>query len=155
MPSNVRVYELARELGMSNQEVLDLCDKLGIGARSHSSSIVEAQADRVRRRAEKDGLVKAPAAEETAPAEAAPPKNPKISTKKAPPRKMAAEAEARGCAVHQPPASTPPSGVGPLPGPCERRSRSPPSRRSETRCSVRRAPTKSYERADTARCHPT
>ncbi len=74
---------------MSNQEVLDLCDKLGIGARSHSSSIVEAQADRVRRRAEKDGLVKAAPAEEEKPAEEAKPKNPPVSTKKAPPKKKA------------------------------------------------------------------
>jgi len=74
---------------MSNQEVLDLADKLGIGARSHSSSIVEAQADRVRRRAEKDGLVKAPAPEESAPAEERKPKNPKVSTKKPPPKKKA------------------------------------------------------------------
>jgi len=74
---------------MSNQEVLDLCDKLGIGARSHSSSIVEAQGDRVRRRAEKDGLVKAAPPEEAKPAEEAKPKNPPVSTKKAPPKKKA------------------------------------------------------------------
>jgi translation initiation factor IF-2 len=74
---------------MSNQEVLDLCDKLGIGARSHSSSIVEAQGDRVRRRAEKDGLVKKAPAEEAAPAEAPKPKNPPVSTKKPPPKKKA------------------------------------------------------------------
>ena len=74
---------------MSNQEVLDLCDKLGIGARSHSSSIVEAQGDRIRRRAQKDGLVKAPAPEEAAPVEEAKPKNPPVSTKKPPPKKKA------------------------------------------------------------------
>ncbi|HET9543818.1 MAG TPA: translation initiation factor IF-2 [Acidimicrobiales bacterium] len=89
MPSNVRVYELARDLGMSNQEVLDLCEKLGIGARSHSSSIVEAQGDRVRRRAHKDGLVKAAPPEEAKPVEEAKPKNPPVSTKKAPPKKKA------------------------------------------------------------------
>ncbi|MET0738667.1 MAG: translation initiation factor IF-2 [Acidimicrobiales bacterium] len=92
MPSNVRVYELARELGMSNQEVLDLCEKLGIGARSHSSSIVEAQGDRVRRRAQKDGLVKAAPPEEAKPVEEAKPKNPPVSTKKAPPKKKAEKA---------------------------------------------------------------
>ena len=42
MPSNIRVYELARELGIPNQMVLDLCGQLGIGVKSHSSSIVEA-----------------------------------------------------------------------------------------------------------------
>ncbi len=75
---------------MSNQEVLDLCDKLGIGARSHSSSIVEAQGDRIRRRAQKDGLVKAAPAEEPKAADEAKPKNPPVSTKKAPPKKKAA-----------------------------------------------------------------
>ena len=53
MPKNIRVYELARELGMENKEVLDLCEVLGIGVKSHSSGIVEAQGDRVRRRAAK------------------------------------------------------------------------------------------------------
>ena len=49
VPKNIRVYELARELGMTNAEVLDLCESLGIGVKSHSSGIVAAQADRARR----------------------------------------------------------------------------------------------------------
>jgi hypothetical protein len=48
LPSKIRVYELARELGLTNKETLDLCEALGIGVKSHSSSIVDAQADRVR-----------------------------------------------------------------------------------------------------------
>ncbi|MDA8288114.1 MAG: translation initiation factor IF-2 N-terminal domain-containing protein, partial [Actinomycetota bacterium] len=59
MAKNIRVYELARELGLSNKEALDLCVSLGIGVKSHSSSIEEAQADRVRRKAEREGLVRA------------------------------------------------------------------------------------------------
>ena len=58
MPSNIRVYELARELGLTNKECIDLCESLGIGVKSHSSSVVEAQADRVRRKAEREGLVR-------------------------------------------------------------------------------------------------
>ena len=58
MPAKVRVYELARELGLTNKETLDLCDALGIGVKSHSSSVVDAQADRVRRKAEREGLVR-------------------------------------------------------------------------------------------------
>ncbi|MHB1496338.1 MAG: translation initiation factor IF-2 N-terminal domain-containing protein, partial [Acidimicrobiales bacterium] len=71
MARKIRVYELARELGLSNKEGLDLCLSMGIGVKSHSSSIEEAQADRVRRRAERDGLkrVAAPAPDE-APASA-------------------------------------------------------------------------------------
>ena len=58
MPSKVRVYELARDLGLTNAETLGLCESLGIGVKSHSSSIVDAQADRVRRRAKRDGLIR-------------------------------------------------------------------------------------------------
>ena len=53
VPSNIRVYELARELGLTNAETLELAEGLGIGVKSHSSSIVDAQADRVRRKAER------------------------------------------------------------------------------------------------------
>ncbi len=56
MVKKVRVYELARELGIENKEALDLCIALGIGVRSHSSSVEDPQADRVRRRAERDGV---------------------------------------------------------------------------------------------------
>jgi len=58
VPKNIRVYELARELGLTNKEALDLCIALGIGVKSHSSSIVEAHADRVRRKAEREGLIR-------------------------------------------------------------------------------------------------
>ena len=60
MANSIRVYELARELGMANAQLIDLCSSLGIGVKSHSSGMVEAQADRVRRKAERDGLVVAP-----------------------------------------------------------------------------------------------
>ena len=52
------MYELARELGLTNKETLDLCESLGIGVKSHSSSVVDAQADRVRRKAEREGLIR-------------------------------------------------------------------------------------------------
>jgi len=43
---------------MTNKETLDLCEALGIGVKSHSSSVVDAQADRVRRKAEREGLIR-------------------------------------------------------------------------------------------------
>ncbi|MFM7046791.1 MAG: GTP-binding protein, partial [Actinomycetota bacterium] len=46
---------------MSSKEVVDLCNSIGIGASSPSSSMVEAQADRVRRHAEEKGLKREPA----------------------------------------------------------------------------------------------
>ena len=53
---------------MTNKETLDLCDVLGIGVKSHSSSIVDAQADRVRRKTEREGLIRDEQPEEPAPA---------------------------------------------------------------------------------------
>jgi translation initiation factor IF-2 len=52
----IRVHELAKELGLTNKEAVDLCINLGIGIKTHSSSIEDAQADRARRRADRDGL---------------------------------------------------------------------------------------------------
>ena len=56
MAAKIRLHELARELGLTNKETLDLCVGLGIGVKSHSSSIEDAQADRARRKAEREGL---------------------------------------------------------------------------------------------------
>ena len=91
----MRVHELAKELGLTNKEAVDLCIAMGIDVKSQSSSIEEAQADRVRRRAEKDGLIrdKQPdeppavkkAAAKKAPAKKAPAK--KAAAKKAAPKK--------------------------------------------------------------------
>ncbi len=72
----MRVHELAKELGLTNQETLDLCNKLGIGVKTQSSTIIEQQADRVRVRAQREGLVRA-----EQPAE---PKPPKKATAKKP-----------------------------------------------------------------------
>ncbi|MGZ6975119.1 MAG: translation initiation factor IF-2 [Acidimicrobiia bacterium] len=52
----IRVYELARELGVDNQVVLDLAEELKIGVKSHSSSIDDPSADRVRRLADSRDL---------------------------------------------------------------------------------------------------
>ena len=71
MPKKIRVYELARELGLTNKEALDICIDLGIGVKSHSSSIEDAQADRARRKADREGLRRAVQPEEPAPAPAA------------------------------------------------------------------------------------
>ena len=67
MPKKIRVYELARELGLTNKEALDICIDLGIGVKSHSSSIEDAQADRARRKADREGLRRAVQPEEAGP----------------------------------------------------------------------------------------
>lgn len=46
----MRVYELARELGLDNKEVVQLCEDLGIdGKKSHSNAMTDLEADKVRR----------------------------------------------------------------------------------------------------------
>src|SRR5262245_56421448 len=100
LPKNPRVHELAKELGITNQQVLDLCGQLGIGVKTHSSSVVEAQADRVRRKAQQLGL-RAP---EPAPEEPKPAKAPKAAK----PAPEAPEAPA-------PPAPAEPAAAEPAP----------------------------------------
>ncbi|HUQ39266.1 MAG TPA: translation initiation factor IF-2 [Acidimicrobiales bacterium] len=67
MAKKIRVYELARELGLTNKEALDLCTDLGIGVKSHSSSIEDAQADRARRKADQLGIRREVQPEEVVP----------------------------------------------------------------------------------------
>jgi len=68
---------------MSNQETLDLCGKLGVGVKTQSSTIIDQQADRVRARAERDGLKRDVQPEE--------PKPVKKAAKKAAPKKTTEE----------------------------------------------------------------
>src|SRR5215218_1964931 len=92
----IRVYELARELGVENAVVLDLANELKIGVKSHSSSIDDPSADRVRRLADSKGLRREPTVEEPEPAPAEPEPEPeKIpAAKEAPAPKEPAPADA-------------------------------------------------------------
>ena len=58
MPKAKRVHEIAKELGMTNAEVIDLSGKLGIGVKGPSSTVIDAQADRIRARADREGLIR-------------------------------------------------------------------------------------------------
>jgi len=49
----VRIYELSKELNLENKDILDICDKLNIAVKSHSSTISESDADRIKAAAEK------------------------------------------------------------------------------------------------------
>ncbi len=80
MAAKIRVHELAKELGLTNKETLDLALDLGIGVKTHSSGIEEAQADRVRRKAEREGLIRDQQPEEPAPAKEAQPAAPAAAT---------------------------------------------------------------------------
>jgi translation initiation factor IF-2 len=44
----VRIYELSRDLGLDNRDVLDAAEKLSIAAKSHSSSISDSEAVKIR-----------------------------------------------------------------------------------------------------------
>ncbi|MGF1540705.1 MAG: translation initiation factor IF-2 [Pleurocapsa sp.] len=44
----VRIYELSKELNLDNKDIKDICEQLNIAVKSHSSTITEAQAERVR-----------------------------------------------------------------------------------------------------------
>jgi translation initiation factor IF-2 len=49
----VRIYELSKELNLDNKELLAICDQLNIAVKSHSSTITESEAERIRSQAEK------------------------------------------------------------------------------------------------------
>jgi CCR4-NOT transcriptional regulation complex NOT5 subunit len=81
----IRIAELAKELGWTNKETLDRSKEMGIDVKNVSSSMEEAQADRVRRKAVKEGLVRDVQPAEEKPAKKAPAK------KAAAPKKEKAE----------------------------------------------------------------
>jgi translation initiation factor IF-2 len=49
----VRIYELSKELNLDNRDILTVCEKLNISVKSHSSTITEEEAARIRTAAEK------------------------------------------------------------------------------------------------------
>jgi translation initiation factor IF-2 len=49
----VRIYELSKELNLDNRDILAVCDQLNITVKSHSSTISDAEAARIRSAAEK------------------------------------------------------------------------------------------------------
>src|ERR687897_812664 len=98
----IRVYELARELGVENAVVLDLANELKIGVKSHSSSIDDPSADRVRRLADSKGLRREPVVEEPEP-EPAPPEPEKVPAAEKAPAPVATPAEPEPEAPAPPP----------------------------------------------------
>jgi translation initiation factor IF-2 len=47
--SKIRVYELAKELGMDNKELIARLEKFGIAVKAHSSSLEESDVERIRK----------------------------------------------------------------------------------------------------------
>ena len=94
MPAKkIRVHELAKELGMTNKEVLDLAGAAGVAAKGPSSALQEAYADMLRRRAEREGLTRDEQPEEPKPVKKAAKK--KATAKKAAAKKTASKKTAK------------------------------------------------------------
>ena len=85
----IRIHELAKDLGMTNAEVIGLCGVLGVAAKGPSSSLAEAYADMVIRRAQRDGLTRDDQPEEAKPVKKTAAKK-TAAAKKAPAKKTAA-----------------------------------------------------------------
>ena len=49
----IRIYELSKELNLENKDIKDICEQLNIAVKSHSSTITDSQAERVRATAAK------------------------------------------------------------------------------------------------------
>ena len=86
--SKVRIYDLSKELNLENKDILVVCDQLDIAVKSHSSTISEEDAQRIRTAAKKhsgssNGQVSSP----KAPLPPQPGKRPKMAPiKKSPPK---------------------------------------------------------------------
>ncbi len=88
----IRVHELSKELGLTSKELLALAQTLGIGASSPSASIEDAQADRIRRKADAEGLRRHVAPEEPAKSKAKTTRTSKPSASDEAPTVVAADA---------------------------------------------------------------
>ncbi|QNI96710.1 translation initiation factor IF-2 [Synechococcus sp. RS9902] len=100
----VRIYELSKDLGLENKDVLDAAEKLSIAAKSHSSSISDAEAGKIRSLLGKGGNGAKPTA--AAPAKPAAGKA-ILSVKKAAPAAPSKPAPAASKPVAKPVAAKP------------------------------------------------
>ena len=64
----VRIYDLSKELNLDNKELLAICDQLNISVKSHSSTISDSEAERIRTAAEKQAANIATSSKEAGPA---------------------------------------------------------------------------------------
>ena len=66
----VRIYELSRDMGLENKDVLDAAIQLGVAAKSHSSSISDDEAAQIRSLIKQGGAAGQPSAAQPAAAPA-------------------------------------------------------------------------------------
>ena len=48
----IRIYDLSKELNLDNKDILEICKQLNVSVRSHSSTITQSQAERIKAAAE-------------------------------------------------------------------------------------------------------
>ena len=98
----VRIYELSRDMGLENKDVLDAAIQLGVAAKSHSSSISDDEAAKIRSLISKGGAPAQPSPSQPAAA----PAKAILSVKKAAPAPAQPAAPA---APARPAAAAPPA----------------------------------------------
>ncbi|TAF56652.1 MAG: translation initiation factor IF-2 [Oscillatoriales cyanobacterium] len=137
----VRLYELSKELNVDNKQILAHCDQLEIAYKSHSSTISESDAHRIRKAA-KTSAIATPPTRPTPPHSSATPERPSMSperpkirkqqqilqvkktpsadapkrpelSKPVPPKSAEASAAKPSAAAPTPPAVTPPAKPSP------------------------------------------
>jgi translation initiation factor IF-2 len=82
--NKVRIYDLSKELNLENKDILAICEDLEIAVKSHSSTISESEASRIRAAAEKFSPRPAAAKKPAAVAERAEKQAPKVSNEQKP-----------------------------------------------------------------------
>ncbi|MFN3680370.1 translation initiation factor IF-2 N-terminal domain-containing protein, partial [Thermosynechococcus sp.] len=108
----VRIYDLSKELNLDNRDLLAICEQLGIAYKSHSSTISEADADRIREAAK---TYQPPSASPRKVSKTPPP----VKKAPAPPKPQ------QNVAVHTPPPPDTPEAPKP---PLQQPPRGPPAR---------------------------
>ncbi|MCP9867100.1 translation initiation factor IF-2 [Cyanobium sp. Cruz-8D1] len=122
----VRIYELSKDLGLDNKDVLDAAEKLSIAAKSHSSSISDDEASRIRSMIGVNVGSQTPS--RTEPAAPAPPAKAILAVKKAAPAPVAAPRASTPPAATAPATPAPPASRPPAPRPAPAASAPAPSR---------------------------
>jgi translation initiation factor IF-2 len=80
--NKVRIYDLSKELNLENKDILSICEGLDIAVKSHSSTISESEAAKIRSAAETYVATPAPARKQPVVERAAP--APKVSNEQKP-----------------------------------------------------------------------
>ncbi|UBF25332.1 translation initiation factor IF-2 [Kovacikia minuta CCNUW1] len=136
----VRIYELSKELNLDNKDLLAVCEQLNISVKSHSSTITDSEAERIRAAAQKQAASRPSSAKPAQPRQGHSQNTESRSKAPAPVQKKQQILEIRKPAIRQqvqsPEPPVPPSYAGPQsveepPAPTPTPVKLPPSRPME------------------------